>query len=383
MKSVERSVAQLESVARLGDPDYRAVLWRSGLLEYGDSPNDRTWSAAALMKAGLLAVSDMARPKRPWQSVVSPAFPVGWKAPFEVLPGGPLFQLPIVANLEGDYLMGLRALERRARRSVRQVAEKPGVHLFTLLTHDKFINARHERDELRLDPEYGEWTTIRRHLDAWRKSGAEVVTAGLGVRALVHDRSWRLVPWLEEETYLSGAGRYGVRYRITLLGEGIQPSEMRPHHVLVAVPPWLRGRFTSVSAKAGEASLEPELDPGREAFWIPVSDLERLTCTFWTAEPLGPAVRQIKENEPGVRSVSLEAPDAFLNARVLIETLSSEGWTVLGGRETCISCHEDRDGLLVHGLRFERRPGGTIVPIEVTLVSSSKAIEVPSVEEVS
>jgi hypothetical protein len=311
----------------------------------------------------------MAKPKHPWRSIVGPAFPVGWSDPFEHAPGGPLFQLPIVANLEGDYLMGARSLQRRARRSVRGVAGKPGVHLFTLLTHDKFINARLGRDELRLDGDYGEWSTIRRHLDGWRKAGAEIVTARQGVKAVVHDWSWNLVPWLEEETFSSGAGRYGVRYRIRFLGEGIRPSETSPHHVLVPIPPWLRGRFASITVTTGGSSFEPELDPGKEAFWIRVAELEGVTCTIWTPEPIGPFVRSLDEKESGIWSVLLEAPDAYLNASVLLEALPSGEWTVGGGSHYC---REDEDGLAIYGLRFERRAGGGIGPIQLKLMNASK-----------
>src|SRR5581483_2939665 len=45
--SAERTVTALESIGRLADPDYRPVLWRSGLLEYGESEADRAWSAVA------------------------------------------------------------------------------------------------------------------------------------------------------------------------------------------------------------------------------------------------------------------------------------------------------------------------------------------------
>jgi hypothetical protein len=383
VQSVARSVSRLESVARLGDPDYRAVLWRSGLLEYGKSSNDRTWSAVALKRAGLLAVSDMAKPTRPWQSEVGPAFPVGWLDPFEFSPGGPMYQLPIAANLEGDYLMGARALARRARKSVRRVAGKPGVHLFTLLTHDKFINARRGGDEFRLDPEYGEWVTIRRHMDVWKEAGAEFVTARQGVKALVEDLSWNLTAWLEQETFLDDSNRYGVRYRVNLLGRGIQPSEDFPHHVLVTVPPWLRGRFNEVLVNHGGTEVEPDMRAGTETFWIRVTKRDGLTCTFWMSEPVGPSIRSVEEHEPGVWRVLIDSTETFLNARVLVhcETLPSGDWEVRDGDGRLVSCRVEEDGLLLPELRFERRAAGEISPLEIWLTCAGQHVVEACVED--
>jgi hypothetical protein len=254
------------------------------------------------------------------------------------------------------------------------VAEKPGVHLFTLLTHDKFINARRGREEFRLDPEYGEWVTIRRHMKAWKYAGAQFVTVRQGVKALVEDLSWNLAAWLEQETFLDGSGRHGVRYRLNLLGGGIQPSEDFPHHVLVTVPPCLRGRFTEVVINHGATHMEPDMDRGKETFWIRVTKRDELTCTFWMSEPVGPVIQSIEEHEPGVWRVLLAAADAFLNARVLIrrEGVPPGKWTARDGGGQPVSCHTVDDGLLLQGLRFERRERGKISPLEVWLTSAGR-----------
>ena len=120
LATTARAVAAVEEVGRLGDPDYRAVLWRSGLLDYGSTPADRAWSAVALRRAGLLAVSDLPKPASPRRWRVEPAFPIGWEDPAQPAPGGPLLQLPIAADLEGDFRMGPRRLVRRARASARR-----------------------------------------------------------------------------------------------------------------------------------------------------------------------------------------------------------------------------------------------------------------------
>ncbi len=294
LASVERAVAQLEEVGRLGSPDYRAVLWRSGLLEYGDSAADRAWSAVALRRAGLLADSDLPKPGSPLHRAVRPAFAAGWEQPFTPhQAGGPLLQLPIVANVEGDYLMGRRLLARRAVASVGDLRRadgtvRPGVHLFTLLTHDKFFNARRGRDEFRLDPEYGDWPVVRHHLKAWKTAGATFVTAGCGVEAVVDDGAWRPVPRLGEETFLEPGAATRVRYRLRLLGRDIPVTESTPHHVLVPIPCSLRSRVTEVHVEQDGEALAPEVEEGGAAFWLRLSSKSPLFCTFSLSKPIDP-----------------------------------------------------------------------------------------------
>ncbi|HEY6328541.1 MAG TPA: hypothetical protein VI756_04320, partial [Blastocatellia bacterium] len=221
LQSVLKAVGQVESVGRLGDPDYRAVLWRSGLLDFGASDEERAWSSVALRRAGLLAASDVPKPGSPLSYDIGPAHWANWSRPFDRCPGGQLLQLPIAANVEGDYLMGPDLLIRRARKIARLLRTrdggiKPGVHLYTLLTHDKFINARLGGDEFRLDSDYGDWPQIRNHVEAWKSAGASIVTARNGVRAVIDDSAHRLTAWLDQETFiLSQHDPWAVRYRLS------------------------------------------------------------------------------------------------------------------------------------------------------------------------
>src|SRR5581483_2939664 len=64
-------------------------------------------------RAGLLADSDVAKPGSPVAGAVAPAFMANWLTPFVPDAGGSILQLPVVANLEGDYLMDSGLLRRR------------------------------------------------------------------------------------------------------------------------------------------------------------------------------------------------------------------------------------------------------------------------------
>lgn len=301
LASVERAVAQLETVARAGQPDHCAVLWRSGLLEYGATPDERAWSAVALRRAGLLAASDRAKPAGPGPEAVPPAFPAGWRRPFDPVPGGPLFQLPIVANVEGDYRMGRRRLERRARATVAAVAGRPGVHCFTLLTHDKFLNARRGGDEFLFDREGGEWSLIRQHLMTWRRAGARPVTATEAVRALVDDRGWHPEPLLLGESWSEGSGEVGptVRYAIEIVGPRPPASPERPFPLRIALPCSLRAGVESVEAFHDDSVLPIELEErsagGVEALWV---DLPAFDRPLTLALRLRPGVRRADFRDP-------------------------------------------------------------------------------------
>ncbi len=373
--SAERSVAQLEEVARLGDPDYRAVLWRSGLLEYGASPADRAWSAVALRRAGLWADSDLPKPRSPRQTVIPPAFAGGWERPFEPLPGGPLLQLPVVANLEGDYLMGPRRLTRRASASVaaRRGADgrpRPGVHLFTLLTHDKFLNARAGGDEFHLEADQGDWRTVRRHVAAWRQAGATFVTAREGVREVLDDLAWQPVPWLGEETFLPcRSGGQRVRYRLRLLGRGLTASADFPHHVPVPVPPSLRPLLQGIEARQGGAELAVEIEPGADAFWLRLENLAApVRCCFSLRRAIGPTLGNSERIGDGWR-LALTASRPFRNARLLLpwedlgavpQRAAGVSWAATDRHGRALGCAPENEGLVLAPLTFHDLAGGAL-----------------------
>lgn len=359
LESVARAVGQLEGVGRLGSPDFRPALWRSGLLEYGESPADRAWSGVALRRAGLLADSDRNKPGSPRAGAVPPAFFADWQQPFEPRPGGPLLQLPIVANLEGDYLMGTRSLERRLRQCVDAVSRNgepaPGAHLFTVLTHDKFINARRGREELRLDNEYGDWRTIREHLEAWQRAGAELVTAAQGVEAVVEDLGWHPVPWLDQETFVVSGDE--IRFRLRVLGRGIRVDPEHPQHLLVSVPCSLRQRIRTVTLSSGPEAHNVELEPDGGAFWWLRSRDTPTLVHFQLDRPMGPRLVRLEASGPDRWHLRLRAEEPFLNARILLPWslgLPEGGhFRILDSPDgAAVEIRTLADGLLLAGLRF-------------------------------
>ncbi|HZQ08841.1 MAG TPA: hypothetical protein VFD70_19830 [Anaerolineae bacterium] len=279
--AVGNAVAQIERLAHAADPNYRAVLWRSGQLELGEDTVDRAWSSAALLRAGILADSDLGNASMP-SSALAIAFFADMQEPFTPQFGGDLLQLPIANNLEGNFLTDAHALTEFARRTTRTLRDEtgafqPGIHLITLLTHDKFMNARRGGDEFRLDPQYNEWVTMRAHLEAWRAAGAERVTAQQGIFALLDDGAWHLRAWL------CGAMRTSascIRYTIELVGKGIPISPQYPQSVRVTIPSFLREEVRGIRVVQGESVLPIERTTPHD-FWLVVSSrTPTLYCEF-------------------------------------------------------------------------------------------------------
>jgi hypothetical protein len=383
IESVNRSACKVEAIGRLGDPDYRAVLWRSGLLEFGNTEEDMAWSCVALRRAGLLAASDAAKPASVLSSEVAAAFPASWEKPFEARPGGPLLQMPIACNLEGDYLMGVRLLARRARKIAKRLRMpndriKPGVHLFTLLTHDKFINARFGGDEFRMDSDYGDWVTILDHVSVWTRTGASFVTARQGIRLLLDDISWRLVPWMDQETFICRrVGEQEVRYRITMIGRGITASEAFPHHVLIAAPLSVRGKIICVRVMQNGLPLAIEMEKEGTEFWVRLTNSETpLFCNFTLNEEIGPVIEAFDSGPRGAVRLVLSSPVRFLRARVLLPwrelQLGVAGlqreFEARDAHSTVLDCRPEADGLLLSPLRFEADGMGGVLPLEITLL---------------
>lgn len=266
INAVANAVAEIERVAHAANSNYRAVLWRSGQLEFGDSDVERAWSSVALLRAGIFADSDM--PKKTFAPNIAPtAFFAALENPFTPNPNGELVQLPIAANLEGDFLSDARTLQDMAKRTADALRDKAGIHLITLLTHDKFINARRGADEFCLDENYNEWETIRAHLDAWRDAGAERVTAQQAIETMLNDGAWRLTAWLCEQTFLESSR---VRYTIRLLGKGIPILDEYPQWILVTIPPFLRADVLNVRVTQGENKLAI-FENSAHDFWIRVT----------------------------------------------------------------------------------------------------------------
>ncbi len=417
LRAVERAVAQLESIGRLGDASYRPLLWRSGLLEYGEDAADRAWSGVALRRAGLLADSDIVR--GPSSDEVPTAFMTGWPQPFEARADGPLLQLPIAANLEGSYLQGHRRLQRLARRCCDAVRGRPGVHLFTLLTHDKFINARRGRDEFRYDPDYGDWSVIRQHLEAWQAAGAEVVTAAEGVQRVLDDRACHLQAVLRDETFVavlpeanptssdSTSDPLRVRYRLQWLGRGIEVSAEYPQQVWVPLPCSWRPQVRQVSLLQGDHPL-PVTDVDRQGFWLEVDDLATPVECYLELEGgvrplLVERLERQQEGAPGKNAwqLCLRAEQPFRAARLLIpwhsdfgpmaelqsqvhcqvhcqvhsqvhrqphgRSAADDGSSIAAATPTA---HAERDGLLLTGLAFVEGKTGILEPLDLLVMDT-------------
>ena len=385
VRSVERSVAQIETLGRSADPDYRAVLWRSGLLEYGHSPEERAWSAVALRRAGLLAVSDVAKPRSSLR-LATPAFRCAWDDPDRSDKGGPLYQLPIVANLEGDFTMGPSLLRRRAKRTLQALKGHgqrplPGVHLLTLLTHDKFVNARYGGDEFSFDQDRGDWITIRKHLEAWEEGGATFVTAREGIRELVEDAAMQSVCWLEDETYVSAPGAEpAVRYSVALLGRGIPFSDRFRHHLLATIPPSLRAGLESVELFQGGKRLECELEQEAGHFWFTSAGKdETLHCVFHLRSAPGPRLASLQARDEDTWLAEIVSPLPFRRANILLPwqlalpKRQDCTWCAVAGDQTEVRCAAEAEGLLISDLFLDDATGSHRTILTITAQQTCNA----------
>jgi hypothetical protein len=253
---------------------------------------------------------------------------------------------------------------------------KAGLHLFTLLTHDKFINARGGQDEFRLDLEYGDWVTVRKHLEAWREAGATFVTAREGVKAVLDELSWHPIPWLNEETFITCPdGQQAIRYKLTLLGPDIPASATPyPFHLLVPIPPSLRSHIISIEAEAGqeEQAVPVEYEQAGSAFWLMLETTENpIFCTFLLSEPIGPVLHDLSSDDGEVWQATLHSALPFQAARVLLprETRQRpEGrWHAQDEEGQTLPCQTDPEGLLLSSLRFKVDGEGHVLPLRITL----------------
>jgi len=369
--SVAKAVAQLEQIGHLADPDYRPVLWRSGLLDYGDSQADRVWSGVALRRAGLLADSDVAKPGSPLADVVPSAYMMGWSSLSSPEPGGQCLQLPVVANLEGDYLMDSALLRRRTKNSIQALRRtdgrvQPGIYLFTLLTHDKFVNARAEGDEWRLEQAYGDWVTIRQNVADWQNEGAVFVSAREGIESVLNDRSWSPLTRLSEETFVYGAAsQQYVRYRVRVLGEQIPFSNDYPQQALVTIPPYIRDYVVSIEARQGSRSIAVDWHKEGCYLWLELRQvMEPVHCTFSLSDPVGPVADVICQEQNCSLEVQFRSRFPFRSARFLLrwEYLTciqgglSYNWRVTDVNNQVIDCNTSAEGLLLTAICFSEPP---------------------------
>jgi hypothetical protein len=232
------------------------------------------------------------------------------------------------------------------------------VHLFTLLTHDKFINARCAGQEFNFDENYGDWPTIRKHVEAWQAAGATFVTAREGICRVLDDNTLNPLALLDNETFvLTNTQRSAVRYSLTLLGRDIPFSAAFPHHILVSVPPSIRSTIDGVEVSQGGHLLDSEFQPRDGHFWIVLDDRSLpVDCLFLMSSPPGPSLVSLHEETTDTWIAEIESPVPHRRARVvfpwerLLPSRSRARWSVRTSGEVQPACQPEIEGLLIYNL---------------------------------
>jgi len=252
-----RAVGFLESLARLGDPRYRVSLFRAGSFDFGEDPAEKARALTLLSRLGILADSDVPKPRLYHRPLNRAAYPVSDDPTRAESDPGCFRSLEIRSefNIEADFLSDTGVLngyvdQRMARICSTGGRPKAGIHIICAMTHDKFINWRMGKVWNSLDPEYGDWATIRDHLAHVAKKHPAIgfATARDAVLAWYEYYSPIPVAWREEEIIVLsdiGCDTDVFRYTIRLLGRDIEISGDRRHHVRVQIPAWLEGKALS------------------------------------------------------------------------------------------------------------------------------------------
>ncbi len=348
LASAERTISEVERIGYLSDPDYAALVWRSGLLEFGEDPVSRLWSTVALLRAGLLADSDVLAPSEDslFKKQAS-GFAASWNDPFQEGANGPILQLPIAQNLEGSYMSSARTLARRVRQLIDNERDsgviRPGVHVFTLLTHDKLINSRHGRDVDSLDARYGDWPVILDHIDTWKAEGARFATARESVLALASDLLFRPSALLRGLTYIvSPKGLTGIKFMLCTTGAKPNTNSLHPIHLMAVIPPVFREFIDGVRVITQNGHGESEIDEkpvelGSDRIWVQVGNVSYPISCFFSLngkqDLLTSDWKQIKEGSEVV--VTLEAKIAKARVEVLIGQNDLANAGLLGDLAVC------------------------------------------------
>jgi len=327
-----RGIGFLESLGRLGDARYRTTLFRAGSFDFGNDARERARSLMLLRRLGVLADSDVPKPRLYDRLPDVVAYPVSGdiRTPETELDRMRLLEIRPEFNIESDFLSDSGVLNRYVDRRVEALTEPgrgqtaAGVHIICCITHDKFINWRMERAWDSLDPKYGDWDTIARHLDhiSSRHPAVRRATACEAVTEWYDYYAPELMTWREEEVIVTGppgADEEVYRYPLRLLGRGICVSPQQPRWVTTLVPAWLQDRIRDVWVErdrqrwparafpAGPLSLEFSVDD-RDAAWSLVVSADPGAGVTAQRDPDG-AVR-VRAALP-YRRASLEIPDGF------------------------------------------------------------------------
>jgi tetratricopeptide (TPR) repeat protein len=351
-----KGIGQLEALGRLGDPHFRVTLFRAGSFDLGDDAAERARSLALLARLGLLADSDVRKPRlyhrfperSPYPASEDPQCSI--ESPVQMR----LLEVPPEFNIESDFLSDLvvlnRYLERRVERLRDRAGEvRAGVHVICAMTHDKFINWRMGRRWDSLDPDYGDWLTIRQHLSHARQRHPELrfSTAREAVLDWYDEHAPELLAWRDEEiVVLSRRGDESetFRYVLRLLARDVPVSPERPRCVRTILPAWPGEglldawverdgeRWASQRSFSGPPWLEFQIDD-RGCAWeliVRVAAGSGISVEVWPEEP---GILRL-DSALGYRNASVEVPPALCpdgaRRRVRGVRLKREGTRYIG-----------------------------------------------------
>ncbi len=246
------ALERIEAVGRLGRPGFQALLFRAGSFEFSDGAGDDVRSLRTLRRAGVPA--DSSWPKPSFYTAGPPHNPLrasrdGYQKPANGLADHGTMEIRAEYNIEGDYLADADILRRYLSGRIAHFAPgghmRPGVHVLCAMTHDKYINGRMGQSALPLQPDNGDWATVRRHLDTIDslRHVLTPVTAGQAVRRWLDLHTPEPLPLRcgEELVPLPGdAGEETVHVLFELCGRDIPIDAAHPARVGLRVPAALR-----------------------------------------------------------------------------------------------------------------------------------------------
>ena len=278
-----RGIGALEALGRLGDPRFRVALFRAGSLDYGGDARERARSTAVLERVGLLADSDVPKPRLYHRLVQPTPYPISGEIYHPEPNPAAMRAVEVRAefNIESDFLSDVRVLDAYVERRVAALRGdgagiEPGVHIICCMTHDKFINWRMGKAWDSLDAEYGDWKGIRDHLRhcATRFPELHFSTARDAVLDWMDDHAPRLTAWRDEEIVVAaapGTPRERFRYTLRFLGRGIAVDPAHPPTVRVLPPAWMEGREATAWIERERVRCPSRLiasDPGSLEFEV-------------------------------------------------------------------------------------------------------------------
>lgn len=273
--SLLRGLERVESLGRLGDPEFRVALFRAGSYDVGKDAAALRSSSFAIRDAGILADSDVKKSRFYTQFEGEFAFyaePTDLRRPVEDLRDAGLVELIAEYNTEGDFLsdaaiLGKYVEGRQASWTDENGQIKPGVWPVVSITHTKFINFRRGLEEASLDPEYGDWPAIQSHLEDLKARGLNPCRIREAVDAWVDDRTPEPHLVRGEETIVAsapGEEECELRFSLRVLGADIPIDGRFAYCASVRAPSWAARECRELVVLANEIEVARVTDPGFE-----------------------------------------------------------------------------------------------------------------------